>query len=333
MKKVNICPDGGYVKLQHKLLSSKEVQCTACTTMLEDCKFEAEAFHDFVLKWVNGELSSIVEEGAVEALSNPAPDKPQDSNEGALDEEGGEPEDKRGAALAFLKTFEPMLTLLEPGQFGKNTPVRCNLCVSEKWKEGKVIECNVLRVGSLKHFIRQHFKCRQHLDALRGKKETPGDMVPCTGLCINDPVAQKLHQHRSEFKIWASLANFHECAKHSYWFDANEDSWIIRSHHCLKECPVKEATEHNTCEKCIQLGSAHGVARKSFRCVGTGFAFRGRLNLFASVFCSGCCWELVGASDVIPLIPFSWTFLDPSWLMSMHFWSPESHRSWFEGKS
>ena len=25
--------------------------------------------------------------------------------------------------------------------------------------------------------------------------------------------------------------------------------------------------------------------------------------------------------------------LDPSWLMSMHFWSPESHRSWFEGKS
>lgn len=281
MKKVNICSDGGYVKLQHKLLCSNEIKCCACKTMLEECNFDADAFNEFVLKWVNGELSSIVDERAAEVLANPEPqpEKAQDANEEANDDEETA-EDKREAALAFFKTFEPMLTLLEPGQYGKQCPVRCNLCISEKWKEGKVIECSVLRVGSLKHFIRQHFKCRQHLDALRDKKQVTGNKTPCVGLHINDPVAGKLYQHRSEFKIWASLANFHDCAKHTYWFDANEDSWCIRAQNCLKECELKESTENNTCEKCIQLGSAHGAARTSSEGVQNRVCIRAQFHGF-----------------------------------------------------
>eukprot|EP00435_Cladocopium_sp_Y103_P020860 s3829_g5.t1 len=274
-KKANMCTDGGFVKLQNKLLLDKPIGCHSCQALLTDCKFDADEFHDFVLKWMSGDMKSTIGDHAAEILSKVEPpkvEKPQAEEGDGSGSEDDQPEDRREAAMAYLKTVEPMITLLESGQFGKTCPVRCNLCRSTKWPEGKVIECNTLRAGSLRHFIGQHFKSRQHLDALQDKTETPQKMVPCRGLCVNDPGSAKLWMHRSEFKIWASLANFHGCAKHTYWFDANEDSWWIRSFHCLKDCVGDEESERNACVKCRQLGQSHGVIRAPIRFIRKYYA-------------------------------------------------------------
>ena len=153
-----------------------------------------------------------------------------------------------------------MITLLAPGSFGKRVPYRCNICRSKKWPEGKVGELDVLRLGSVKNFLGQHFISQFHIDCLKKEKEEPAeDKVKCEGLCVSSPTAGKLFAHREDFNIWATIANFEGCAKHKYWRDANSDTWFVRSSACLVDCSPNPGAEHAVCNTCLQLGGSHSV--------------------------------------------------------------------------
>ena len=85
--------------------------------------------------------------------------------------------------------------------------------------------------------------------------------VDCQGLSIDDAeTAGRLWVYRNEFSLWASVANFKSCARHTYFHDANAGTWIVRSAECEKETLESEEMERNVCSACLSLGAAHSVS-------------------------------------------------------------------------
>ena len=103
------------------------------------------------------------------------------------------------------------------------------------------------------------FLCAKHLKA---SKTIQNHFVDSARLQVSDPQTKhRLNEFQAEFSLWASMTNFSTYAQHTYWRDANMNSWWIRSKHCLKVTKPKEGVECNTCEKCLEVGSSRGVLK------------------------------------------------------------------------
>eukprot|EP00435_Cladocopium_sp_Y103_P021068 s2381_g5.t1 len=121
------------------------------------------------------------------------------------------------------------------------------------------------------HYELKHTQSLQYENALKDNfwdllpetwDEEQAKIVPCQGLCINDEeTGRRLYLYRKEFELWASVANFENCAKHTYWHDANSASWYVRSSACEKTTHFSEDMDKQTCGNCLQLAAAHGVFR------------------------------------------------------------------------
>ena len=271
MKKINNCDEGGYKKVQVKMLGDFKPKCAACKDLMESCHFDANALHDKVEAWMNGDKSVL--EKAMPPSEKTKDDEPPASNAGDEDAKMSEAE-SREAAHAWLKTLEPMITLLTPGSYGKRVPYRCNVCKSKKWPEGRVGELDHMRFGSVKNFLKQHFSSQTHIDNVNKRKEKPDEnKVKCEGLCVSSPMAGKLYAHRDDFNVWAMVANFEGCAKHKYWRDANSNMWFVRSSSCLGDCSPLPGAEQPVCNTCLQLGGSHSVAWFSRKSAEVAFTF------------------------------------------------------------
>lgn len=281
MKKVNGCADGGYAKMQLKLLAGADIACASCKQLLEERGFKKTDFDNKIAAILAGEdnsVSQIPETAAQDpAAQGPQmqadaghPGEPQvqaDAGRPGEDNEDGVG-DQRARALAFLKTVEPTMTLLASGSFGKKTPVRCNVCRSRTWPHGKVLEAGRLKEYMVRHFVTQHLQSPTHLRNLakaQASSDIQVDQVPCEGLHLSDDQnAGKLLIYKQEFEVWASLTNFEGFAKHTYSRHCNDNEWVIRAQSCEQTCAKREGVSKQVCKECMALGRGHSVPWHDF---------------------------------------------------------------------
>ena len=281
-KKVNACPDGGYKKLQLKILGNREIKCKICKLLMDDYKFsqedceraqlgELDDIADQVLVDVNQENQQEEKKGEINGNQQHQQEEKKGEihrNRRRQQEDEDESSDDnnnrytRVEAAMYLKSFEPMFTLLPAGSFGKKVPVRCNICKSKSWPNGKVLEMGKLRPYMVKHFVKQHMQSSTHFRHAK-KLEEPVitvDKAPCQGLNIEDEEnANMLYTYRAEFELWATYSNFADCAKHEYTREKNNGPWTARSYHCLGMCHMRPNVERQVCPKCLELGDRHGA--------------------------------------------------------------------------
>eukprot|EP00435_Cladocopium_sp_Y103_P036995 s1840_g9.t1 len=271
-KKVNKCPDGGYKMLQLKIMGNREIKCKICQGLLEEYKFSQADCERAQL----GELDETMPQSQEnqqplhEAPSKsgeimPQPDGKKGRQQKAAEDDASDDNDNRYTrfdAISLLKSYEPMFTMLPAGTCGKKVPVRCNVCKSRSWPDGKVLEIGKLKEYMVKHFIKQHISLSTHFRHAK-KMQEPNislDRVPCQGLNIQDSEnAGVLYTFRAEFDLWATYSNFADCAKHSYSRDSNNGPWTARSYHCEGLCDVRPSYDRQVCKKCLELGDRHGA--------------------------------------------------------------------------
>ena len=264
MKKMGGCPGGGYKELQKRLLAApQEVTCEVCIRNLKMKKFDEQ------------ELEAIIEDVKAGRFVKTSPvKKPKQKSddehaEGAPEDIKKEKEDKHRdpqesakEVQAYLDSFEGIFTVLPAGSHGKRFPIRCNLCKTRAWPDGKVIEGDVWKLSSVEYFVGKHCESNKHQGATR--RMEPGTIVvrkqPCGGLHTADPERiLYLQRYLAEFNIWATYSNFSGSDKHGYSWDKNRQEWIIKSIHCLKEVE-EDHFEFPTCTACLELASSHGVS-------------------------------------------------------------------------
>lgn len=263
MKKVNECPNGSYVQLQQRLLSSGTSDtCNACEELLMKCNFNPSELESLVERALGGDADPF----AIAPAKAKEPKEPQgDAAAGDPAEASEEEADDNMDPLEYLAQFE-FLQMLKSGEHGKRLPCRCRLCPTKASPDGKVFELSTLKLRTVKHFVASHCGSAQHLRGLaiyeREKSGQKPDtkQVPCAALQISDAQsAGNLYHFRAEFETWASMSNLKKLAAHCYWRDGNGE-WFIRSSHCLREIDEQPETRH-ICSECLKLGGAHAVAR------------------------------------------------------------------------
>ena len=150
---------------------------------------------------------------------------------------------------------------LPGGSFGKRVPVQCTLCKSKTWPEGKVVECNQLKVYNLQYFLGSHSTSSGHQKALVRDSQpvVAAHKSKCEALCIESPMADKLYMFRDEFRLWAEHTNFENMAKHSYWQAPNSTTWFVRSADCEQECDHRPGNDYQVCRECLDLGHGQRV--------------------------------------------------------------------------
>lgn len=280
MKGITACDEGGFKKLQYKLLNGEKTGCVACQDLLCHTGFCHQELEKEVLAFLGQpDLPKAESPAAIAESATPADDSEKaEKGENQQDAEDGNAKDDENAEsfdpFAVVRQHEPIITLLEPGQYGKAYPFRCNICKSKTQPEGKIGNLCVAKAKSIKHFLNQHLESmthkrnlRQHLERQDGiNAKSRETWVDCDALRIKDPhCAGILSACQKEFGLWASLSNLSTFAKHQYWYDASQDSWCIRSAHCMKRCPVSTKIARHVCEKCLQLGHQHSVFRSVHR--------------------------------------------------------------------
>ena len=219
MKAIRKCPDGGYKLLRHKLTESVhgpmyEPDCPACQWLLKDTKFNLDNMRKIVQDRLEGDA----------AAPEPLPDEAGEDGDG----EEGEPAQKVDP-LEYPKSLFPVIQILPAGSHGKTLPYRCTVCKTKGQPEGKIGEMSRLCKNVVDHFVKQHVKSSTHIKNLnKQKKRENATLVDCRGVKVNDPVYGKyLFELQKEFSIWATHTNLKLFAKHTYWHDANEDSWYV----------------------------------------------------------------------------------------------------------
>lgn len=278
MRGVNICEDGGFVKLQTKLLQGGSVKCPACSELLASRGFDPDKFESFVVDFLTNPAAAVPAPlTAAEPESKPL--------SGDTDAADGEPKQKQEKAddadkdaemedpFYFAKQQYPIIQILKPGEYGKTFPYRCTICKSATWPEGKVGEMSQAKAYSVEHFIKQHLDSSKHkrnlqrIESEKAGKEDEVLLVDCQALSVSHPTAKALYECRSEFGVWATFTNFQAHAKHTYWREAtgSEDTWYIRSQKCSKKVENLAGRERQVCDECLSLGQAHGVARSVVR--------------------------------------------------------------------
>ena len=249
VKNAALCTDGGFVRLQTNLLHEKPVGCHACQALLRSCNFDASEFAAAI---------------ADDAMSKPmlaiedAPRKADTQDDAADVEEQEDP-------LDYVRSFAPVIELLDPGTFGKSLPFRCVICKSKSQPDGKVGNLNYLTKTAVTHFLRQHLDSATHQRNLKAYEIAKhGKPVPCEALLVSDPSAGCLYEVQKEFELWVGHANLKVLAKHEYWKDVNKDQWFIRAARCQKEC-LPSAGCRPMCAQCQELGKAKGVCKVVLR--------------------------------------------------------------------
>ena len=265
MKKLNACSQGGFQKLQLRILNDSETTCMACLALMQQQGFSAEKA-----------------KAAVDAALTGHPDRQdvKDNVEGAI-QDGQETDKAEGALVVdhddtipneevdnspeacyeWMKQHEPTISLLPPGSFNKAVPYRCLACRTKTQPHGRVGECKRLKLYMVKHFVGQHIRSVNHQNNLAKMQlvEQSRQLVPCMGICVSRPEAGNLYIFCREFGIWASHADFEGGGKHKYTFDANAGQWNIRSATCKQETPLRHGVEHHACDECQALCAAHGA--------------------------------------------------------------------------
>ena len=174
-------------------------------------------------------------------------------------------EEQQNEVWKWVRTLEPIITLLEPGQFSKRVPYRCSICKTASWPQGKVGEASEMKLAIAQHFIGNHLKCETHLRNARNAEilvECEEPKIKCPGVCTTNPEhAHVLYPVKAEFHLWATMSNFEEFARHKYQQVGHEKSWIVRAHECAQEC----AEEEGVCKKCSYLAGPRGVIRSVLR--------------------------------------------------------------------
>ena len=273
MKKINICSDGGYQKMQLKFLSQVEVKCDVCKALLNEHGFNEQDLDKCITDVLSGaRVMGVLPQIPLPLSDQQDPDEAQREQQLPKDQEqkGKQTDeiDKRVAAMNWLRTLAPTCTVLPAGSFGRKYPVQCNICKTKKQPTGKIIELVQMTVDSARYYIGQHYKSGQHQRAMQDIQHEEDNAITversqCEGLSISDSEqARKLHTYQAEFRIWAMHSNFEGSARHSYTQSATEGDWNVRSQHCLKETPTRPGFEHQVCSKCHELGGAHGVSRR-----------------------------------------------------------------------
>lgn len=270
MKKLNACADKGFQAVQRKLSAGEEIKCEACQSMLKHHKFNQDDLQKTIEDVVSGAVPVMkVNEGVepkpmenaesedeeTEVVKGKKVQKKKDKN--PLADPNGE-----AACLAYLKQFEPWIELLPAGTDGKKLPYRCKACKTKQQPGGRIGELNRMKLWSVRHFLSQHVGSQNHKDNVAALENLEVEVAkaPCQGVCVDDPeTAGKLYLHREAFHLWASMACFDGAARHSYWREANEDSWFVRSKECEKEAEVLPLMDRNVCSACLALGAAHSV--------------------------------------------------------------------------
>ena len=257
MKAIRKCPDGGYKLLRHKLTESVhgpmyEPDCPACQWLLKDTKFNLDNMRKIVQDRLEGDA----------AAPEPLPDEAGEDGDG----EEGEPAQKVDP-LEYPKSLFPVIQILPAGSHGKTLPYRCTVCKTKGQPEGKIGEMSRLCKNVVDHFVKQHVKSSTHIKNLnKQKKRENATLVDCRGVKVNDPVYGKyLFELQKEFSIWATHTNLKLFAKHTYWHDANEDSWYIRAVDCPGKCENLGAGGHPLCDKCHLVSTGRGVAKTVHR--------------------------------------------------------------------
>ena len=247
--------------MQGKLLAGTELKCPTCMELLEQCNFNPEDLQTVVDAFLAGTFN---ESNMFPVSAAPSLDASQESQNDEVSQNPAVAKPSRAAAVAWLHTLSPMMTLLEPGTHGKKYPIRCNWCKTKKFKEGKVLELAFMREPVVKHFVLQHCRSVRHQrrkEAEQGSADNVIQIVraPCQGLCVADEQARKLHLNQADFNLWAEHSNFDGCAKHKYFRDPNNGAWTVRSYECLQVSPQRAGFDRVVCTKCHELGSPSAV--------------------------------------------------------------------------
>lgn len=176
-------------------------------------------------------------------------------------------EDQEKLIRDWVRTLEPIITMLPAGTHNKRVPYQCSICKTATWPGGKVGEADQMRLSSVQHYIGRHLRSDTHVRNQRLAEEVIEDHeieVPCDGISPSDPATGgALVPLVWEAKLWCSMANFVELAKHSYTYDANEDSWTIRAADCLQQTQQNsvDPNQRHACAKCKSLASPRGIVR------------------------------------------------------------------------
>lgn len=245
------------------------IKCPACKHLLANSQFD-QAQHDAAVHAFLAGNKEIAQPSLKLLQLDPlTPAKKRKRSKGRKnqDEDGDQEDDvcDHDAEIdKFMQSVAPTITLLPSGSYGKQVPYQCQICRNNSFPHGKIGECGKRKAYMVKHFIKSHLQSAAHLKALKMQEAPPlcpeEEKVPCGGLCANDKQnARNLYHYGREFSAWASFSNFEEFGKHSYWHDASENSWWVRSEKCHKECDLRPESEKQVCAACIALGSCHSV--------------------------------------------------------------------------
>lgn len=266
MKKINRCPDGGFVKLKSMVLQGTEPKCPACREILEENDFKHKDLQEAIVALKAGQPAP-VESGVrqylftkrkMDGTARPKRrqgkgkkngQKKEDEEKEDQEKEDEEKESKKqcgladpvGDSLSVAKEFEPDIVLLPRGSFKKLVPYRCLLCRTRQQPEGKVGECKAMKPYMIRHFLTNHVNSATHQRKMqeREKQIMNADsrkIVKCEGISLGSSVPGSiLHSCAKEFGLWARFANLEEQARHIYWFEASEGCWHIRAKGCKEE--------------------------------------------------------------------------------------------------
>ena len=263
MKKVSCCADSGYANVQLKLVSGAERKCDFCKKLFENHRFSQDDMQREIAACLDAEKIKEADPENVPApvVSTKGRTRKRRAGDDA-DDEDEDDDHSQEKALAWLRTLEPTVSLLPAGSFGKKVPLRCHLCISQKWPQGKVLEMSRLRFGSVKNFVTSHFNSGQHKKAASYKSvAVAAEMVECIGMCVsNEEAAGRLYALRVEFDLWATHANIDEYGKHSYYYDKSTSSWMIRAQDCVREFEQSQLDTPPVCQNCKKLAAASSVS-------------------------------------------------------------------------
>ena len=268
MKKLNACSQGGFKKLQLRILTGEETKCEACLALMQEYGFDAEAARQKAVDAANG-LTVDLEDDKMEGKDKMEEDEEQSVADLLIppaavkeDKKSEEILDHPAACKEWMKQHDPIVTLLPAGSYNKIIPYRCVACKSKRWPHGRIGECKKMKLYMVRHFVMQHINSPQHqVNVERMNMQLVQEkIVPCMGLPVNLPQAGNLYIFRKEFGLWATYADFECSAKHKYIYEASSNQWIIRSCSCKENTPLRGAFEHQVCVECENLSSSHSAS-------------------------------------------------------------------------
>ncbi|CAK9032356.1 unnamed protein product [Durusdinium trenchii] len=225
-KKAYTCPNGGYLKVQARLLDvgAHGDGCKACDEMILNSGFDRTKFDAVLQAAENGELPQPIQ-GATEPIQGVTETANEDEQKAVKEEdlETEKPEGlvENGDPFDIVRQT-PYIKLLPPGSHGKRFPYLCTVCCTRSWPQGRVGELAEAKIGSIKHFLHQHIDSNTHKRNVK-RKETGGQEIvapptqECQGVSLDDArSARHLHYMQGEFDLWCSMANLKDTARHKY---------------------------------------------------------------------------------------------------------------------